>query len=100
MNAPYLTVIKEGKYTDAYLESAGADAPKFTPEDLKIISSPLDFVGINIYTPQYVRADSLAGWFRASFRIRSRFRTWRRLGCSLGRKRFTGDRATSRRSGM
>ena len=57
MNAQYLTVIREGKYTDWYLKSAGADAPKFTAEDLKIISSPLDFVGINIYTTQFVRAD-------------------------------------------
>lgn len=57
MNAQYLTVIQEGKYTDWYLKSAGADAPKFTPEELKSISSPLDFVGINIYTPQFVRAD-------------------------------------------
>jgi beta-glucosidase len=58
LNAPYMTVIQEGKYTEAYLASAGANAPKFTPEDLKIISSPLDFVGINIYTPTYVRAAS------------------------------------------
>jgi beta-glucosidase len=57
MNAPYLTVIQEGKYTDYYLKSSGADAPKFTPEDLKAISSPLDFVGINVYTPKFVRAD-------------------------------------------
>jgi len=57
MNAQYLTVIQEGKYTDWYLKSAGADAPKFTAEDLKIISSPLDFVGINIYTSDFVRAD-------------------------------------------
>jgi beta-glucosidase len=57
MNAQYLTVIQEGKYTDWYLKSAGADAPKFTAEDLKIISSPLDFVGINIYTSEFVRAD-------------------------------------------
>ena len=58
VNAQYMTVIQEGKYTDAYLAAAGANAPKFTPEDLKAISSPLDFVGINIYTPIYVRADS------------------------------------------
>lgn len=58
LNAQYMTVIQEGKYTEAYLAAAGADAPKFTPEDLKIISSPLDFVGINIYTPTHVRADS------------------------------------------
>jgi beta-glucosidase len=58
LNAPYMTVIQEGKYTDAYLAAAGADAPKFTAEDLKIICSPLDFVGINVYTPVYIRADA------------------------------------------
>jgi beta-glucosidase len=63
VNAQYLTVIEEGKYTDAYLAAAGADAPKFTPEDLKIISSPIDFVGINIYTPLYVRADDSPAGF-------------------------------------
>ncbi|HSU32180.1 MAG TPA: GH1 family beta-glucosidase [Bryobacteraceae bacterium] len=63
LNAPYLTVIMEGKYTEYYLQSAGADAPKFTPEDLKVISTPLDFVGLNVYTPVYVRsADSPEGF--------------------------------------
>ena len=56
LNAAYMTVIQEGKYTDAYLAFTDSNAPKFTPEDLKIISSQLDFVGINIYTPTYVRA--------------------------------------------
>src|SRR5205085_3322036 len=42
LNAQYMTVIQEGKYTEAYLASAKADAPRFTPADLKIISSPLD----------------------------------------------------------
>ena len=65
VNAPYLTVIQEGRYTDAYLAQAGAAAPKFTPEELKIISSPLDFVGLNIYTPMYVRADASAAGFAA-----------------------------------
>jgi beta-glucosidase len=58
LNASYLTVIQEGKYTDLYLSKAGADAPKVAGNDLRIISSPLDFVGINVYTPQYVRADA------------------------------------------
>ena len=53
VNAQYMTVIQEGKYTDLYLETTAKDAPKFTDADLKAISSPLDFVGINIYTPQY-----------------------------------------------
>jgi beta-glucosidase len=55
LNAGYLTVIMEGRYTEAYLAAAGADAPKFTAEDLRAISSPLDFVGINVYTPVYVQ---------------------------------------------
>ncbi len=56
-NAMYLTVIEEGRYTDLYLKRLGNDAPKFTAEELKIISSPMDFVGLNVYTPTYVRAD-------------------------------------------
>jgi beta-glucosidase len=63
-NAPFLTVMLEGKYTGAYLKTAGKDAPKFTDEDLKIIASPLDFVGINVYKPDaYVLAsDDASGW--------------------------------------
>jgi len=49
-NAAYLTVMLEGKYTEHFLATAGRDAPKFTEADLKIISSPVDFVGINVYT--------------------------------------------------
>jgi beta-glucosidase len=63
-NAPFLTVMLEGKYTDAYLKEAGKDAPKFTDDDLKVIASPLDFVGINVYRPEaYVLAsDQAPGW--------------------------------------
>ena len=56
-NAQYLTVLEEGKYTDLYLKRLGADAPQFTSEEMQIIRSPMDFVGLNIYTPTYVRAD-------------------------------------------
>jgi beta-glucosidase len=62
-NASYMTVILEGKYTDAYLTKQGAAAPKFTDADLKAIGTPLDFVGINCYTPAYVRADSSPAGF-------------------------------------
>jgi beta-glucosidase len=66
MNAGYLTVILEGKYTDGYLAAAGNDAPKFTEQDLKIISSPVDFIGINVYRPSaYVVASERAPGFRA-----------------------------------
>ena len=57
-NAPYLTVIMEGKYTDFYLKNLGSNAPKFTAEELKVIGSPLDFVGLNVYQPTWIRADA------------------------------------------
>ena len=58
LNAGFLGVILEGKYTDGFLEYAGTDAPKFTAEELKIIGSPNDFVGLNIYAPQFYIAAS------------------------------------------
>src|SRR5262245_57204716 len=68
-NAPFLTVMLEGKYTDAYLKEAGKDAPKFTDEDLQLIASPLDFVGINVYKPHcYALASNQApGWREIAF---------------------------------
>ena len=62
-NAGYLTAIMEGRYTDAYLAHAGADAPKFTDADMKAIGSPVDFVGLNVYNPSYIRADDSPSGF-------------------------------------
>lgn len=59
-NAMFMTVIQEGRYTDAYLKRLGPNAPKFTPADMKIIGSKLDFAGLNIYQPTYIRADDSA----------------------------------------
>jgi beta-glucosidase len=56
-NAPFLTAVMEGRYIDSYLASAGADAPRVVEGDMKAIGSPVDFVGLNVYQPQYVRAD-------------------------------------------
>jgi beta-glucosidase len=69
LNAGYLTVMLEGKYTDAYLTQAGQDAPKYRDEDLLIISSPIDFVGLNVYTPDHyvVAADNERGFTLAPF---------------------------------
>jgi len=62
-NARFLTVMRTGRYTERYLRRLGQDAPKFTPEDLKIISTPTDFQGLNIYTSEPVRAsDNEAGY--------------------------------------
>jgi beta-glucosidase len=59
-NAPYLTAILEGRYTDRYLAKLGSDAPHIAPEDMRIIASPLDAVGLNFYTSTYVRASTSA----------------------------------------
>ncbi len=59
-NAPFLTALMEGKYPDIYLEQQGANAPKVESGDMQAIGSPLDFVGLNIYDPDYVRADGSA----------------------------------------
>lgn len=59
MNAGYLNLILEGKYTEAFLSYAGANAPRYNDAELKIINSPVDFVGLNIYAPQiYVTASA------------------------------------------
>jgi beta-glucosidase len=64
LNAGFLGVVLEGKYTEGFLQYAGADAPKFTPDELKIIAQPNDFVGLNIYAPQcyVVATDHAPGW--------------------------------------
>ena len=59
-NAAFLTAILEGKYTEAYLEREGTNAPRVQPGDMKVISSPIDFLGLNVYGPSYVRADDSA----------------------------------------
>jgi beta-glucosidase len=63
LNAPYLTAVMEGKYTDGYLHYTGANAPKFTDADMKAIGSPVDFVGLNVYTPKYVHDDGSPAGF-------------------------------------
>jgi beta-glucosidase len=57
-NAASLTAVMEGSYTDAFLAAAGAPEP--TSRELDLIASPLDFVGIDVYLPRYVRASGAA----------------------------------------
>jgi len=56
-NAMFLTAVMEGKYLDSYLEQEGANAPKVEAGDMAAIGSPLDFVALNIYAPEWARAD-------------------------------------------
>ncbi|MDR3738404.1 MAG: GH1 family beta-glucosidase, partial [Terracidiphilus sp.] len=59
-NAPFLAALMEGKYPASYLEREGANAPKVESGDMEAIGSKVDFVGLNVYTADYVRADSSA----------------------------------------
>src|SRR5712692_5843636 len=62
-NAPFISTVLEGAYPNEYLEREGANAPKVESGDMDIIGSPLDFVGLNVYQPEYARADgSKAGY--------------------------------------
>jgi beta-glucosidase len=58
MNAMFLTAIMEGRYIDEYLAQEGANAPKVQAGDMAAIGSPLDFVALNIYAPEWARADA------------------------------------------
>ena len=55
-NTRVLTPIYQGAYDPAYLRSAGKNAPIFEKDDLDFISQKTDFLGLNIYTGQFVRA--------------------------------------------
>ena len=57
-DAMFLTAVMEGRYTDGYLESEGKNALRVAAGDMATIASPLDFVALNIYAPNYVRADT------------------------------------------
>ncbi|HUA78744.1 MAG TPA: GH1 family beta-glucosidase [Dyella sp.] len=67
-NAGYLTAMHTGRYTETFLRNLGADAPRFTPEEMTIIASPTDFQGLNIYTGNYyLAADNAQGYEAVPF---------------------------------
>jgi beta-glucosidase len=45
-----------GHYPEAFLREAGADAPPVEPGDMERISLPTDFLGLNVYAGNFVRA--------------------------------------------
>ena len=63
LNAGFLTVMLEGS-TPTRISRAGGDAPRFTDEELRTIASPVDFVGINVYTPGYTSRLRRAAGYR------------------------------------
>ncbi|MCR6654765.1 MAG: GH1 family beta-glucosidase [Opitutus sp.] len=51
----WLDPVFKGEYPAQGLEVYGADAPKFTAEEMRTIRQPLDFLGLNIYNGYHVR---------------------------------------------
>jgi beta-glucosidase len=51
-----------GKYPDELLEKYSQYMPRIGADDMKIISSPLDFLGQNIYNGSPVKADGNGGY--------------------------------------
>src|SRR6516162_1149832 len=74
INAAYLPVMLEGKYIDEYLTATGKDAPIFSDQELRVISTPVDFIGINLYQPRaYVMASDQVQSRAASHLVRAMF---------------------------
>ena len=57
-NEHLLGAIYGGGYSPGYLARCGADAPSVTAGDFALISQPTDFLGLNLYTGTFVRADA------------------------------------------
>jgi beta-glucosidase len=55
-NAQLMGPVFLGRYADAFLAAAGADAPRIAPGDQAIIAQPTDYLGLNIYAGDFVRA--------------------------------------------
>ena len=51
-----LDAIYRGSYSEDYLRACGEDRPEFMPGDFDLISLPTDFLGLNVYTANIVRA--------------------------------------------
>jgi beta-glucosidase len=55
-NRQLMGPIFQGAYPASFLEEAGADAPQVEPGDLESIAQPTDFLGLNLYSGDYVRS--------------------------------------------
>jgi beta-glucosidase len=55
-NGQLMAPVFLGRYDDTFLRQAGAAAPQVADGDLAIISQPTDFLGLNVYAGNFVRA--------------------------------------------
>lgn len=57
-NIHLLGAIYGGAYAPEYLRRCGVDAPRVQEGDFALISQPTDFLGLNIYTGTFIRANA------------------------------------------
>jgi beta-glucosidase len=55
-NGQLMGPVFRGQYPEAFLRDAGANAPQIEPGDMEQIGQPTDFLGLNIYAGNFVRA--------------------------------------------
>lgn len=63
----YLDPVLKGKYPESMLKLYGKKLilPKITEEDMKLISQPIDFLGINYYSCNFIKNSPGTGFFDA-----------------------------------
>lgn len=79
MNRQYLDAVLLGRYPERLAEIFGEAWPAWLPEDLKSISQPIDFVGINYYTRNVTRFDA-AKWPLHAAPVRQKQATYTETG--------------------
>jgi len=60
----YLDPVVFGKYPEDGLKVFEKDMPNFDPDDLKIISQDIDYIGLNIYNSDTVSPTEDGGWVK------------------------------------
>jgi beta-glucosidase len=55
-NGQLMGPVFRGHYPEVFLRTAGADAPRVEPGDMERIALPTDFLGLNVYAGNFVRA--------------------------------------------
>jgi beta-glucosidase len=60
-NSWWFEPLYKGKYPEALWQAKGNDVPEITNEEMQIISTPTDFLGLNIYSGNLVEADNTPG---------------------------------------
>jgi len=61
-NGGMIVPVLTGAYDPDWLKNQEDAAPKFNDDDMKLISRPLDFVALNVYTGTYVRPGGANGY--------------------------------------